>query len=58
MVFAGVGSAAVGQMTLCERLIQGEYSVDLSRSATSLTGNGASSIGSSNHTRVSVANCG
>lgn len=58
MVFAGVGSAAVGQITLGGRLVQGEYRVDLSRSATSLTGNGASSIRSSNHTRVSVANCG
>lgn len=58
MVVYGLDSAAVGQMTLGGRLAQGENGVDLSRSATRLTGNGARSIGSSKHTRLSVANCG
>lgn len=57
VVFAGVDSAAVGQLTR-ERLIQGEYRVGLSLSATSLRIKGARSIGSPNYTRVAVANCG
>lgn len=46
---SAVDYAAVGQMTLGGRLIQGENCLDPSRSATSLIGNGARSIGSSHH---------
>ncbi len=58
VVVYGVDSAAVGQMTLGGRLDQGGNFVDLSRSATSLAGNGARSIGSSKHTKLPFANCG